>query len=180
MHIIGIVIALATAVFWVGRAARSAKDIADMASTLKNMKRPNRFKTRSAKRDLSSIDEPMDAAVILMICVARLSSFGQMGEAQISDGAHAKITELLVGYMQVSKSEAGELLTQMLWTTSKATEPETILSPMTNIISKQINHKDASDLSTMLGDVANIDGIANSDQTVFITRFENRMGVTSP
>ena len=76
MHIIGIIIALATAVFWVGRAARSAKDIADMASTLKNMKRPNQFKSRSPKREISEIDDPMDAAVILMICVARLSNFG--------------------------------------------------------------------------------------------------------
>ena len=177
MHIIGIVIALATAVFWVGRAARSAKDIADMASTLKNMKRPNRFKTRSSKRELSSIDEPMDAAVILMICVARLSSFGQMGAVQISDAAHAKITELLVGYMQVSKSEASELLTQMLWTTNTQAEPETILSPITNIMSKQIGHKDAQDLSTMLGEVANSDGVANTAQTDFITRFENRLGI---
>ncbi len=90
MHIIGVIIALATAVFWVGRAARGAKDIVDIASSLKNMQRPSRFKSRNPQRDISIIDEPMDAAVILMICVGKLSSFGQMGKDQISTSVHSK------------------------------------------------------------------------------------------
>lgn len=179
MHIIGIIIALATAVFWVGRAARSAKDIADMASTLKNMKRPNQFKFRSPKREISEIDDPMDAAVILMICVARLSNFGQIGQDQISDPARTKITELLGQYMQITKTEAQMLLEQMLWTTKTMEKPDTALGEMTKIIATQIDHKDAQDLSTMLQAVSLANGHQGEEQENFISRFEGRMGLTS-
>ena len=178
MHIIGIIIALATAVFWVGRAARGAKDIVDIASSLKNMQRPSRFKSRNPQRDISIIDEPMDAAVILMICVGKLSSFGQMGKDQISTSVHSKILQLLNQYMQIPAPEATELLTQMLWSTQSVSQPEIPLSDMTDIMSKQINHKEAEDLSAMLRTVANTDGAANTAQEQFITRFGDRMGLS--
>lgn len=177
MHIIGIIIAIATAIYWVGRAARGAKDIADVASTFRNMPRRSRFKNRASQRGMELIDDPMDAATILMVSVARLSAYSQAHDGLLSDKAQARILSVLVKSMQLSRREAEELLTQMRWTTKNFVQADTALVPMTNILSASINHSDAEDLSNMLRKISHADTAATTEQKDFINRFRNRIGL---
>lgn len=179
MHILGLIIALATAVVWVGRAARGAKDIADVASGLRNMPGRNRFKNRASKRGMELIDDPMDAAAILMVSVARLSGYSQPHDGLLSETAQKQIASLLVKNMHLSNREADELLTQMRWTTKNFVQADTALVPMTNILAKSINHTDAEDLADMLGKISDADGKANTEQENFINRYRDRIGLTS-
>ena len=71
------------------------------------------------------------------------------------------------------------LLEQMLWTTKNMEKPDIALGEMTKIISTQIDHKDAQDLSTMLQAVSLANGHQSEEQENFISRFEGRMGITS-
>lgn len=178
MHILGFIIALATAVFWVGRAARGAKDIADVASGFRNMPRRNRYKNRASKRGMELIDDPMDAATILMVCVARLSDYSEAHDGLISDITQACIVSLLVKNMHLSDREADELLTQMRWTTKNFVQTDTALVPMTNILTKSINHADAEDLSGMLREISCAYGSENAAQKNFINRYRDRIGLT--
>lgn len=178
MHIIGLIIAIATAIYWVSKAARGAKDIADVASTFRNMPRRSRFKNRASKRGIELIDDPMDAATILMVSVARLSDYSQENDGLLSDAAQARIISTLVKYMRISKREADELLTQMRWTTKNFVQPDSALVPMTNILAASINHADAEDLSDMLRKVSHADNAANTEQKSFINRFRDRIGLS--
>lgn len=177
MHFIGLIIAVATAIFWVGRAARSAKDIADVASSFRNMPRRNRFKNRASKRDVELIDDPIDAATVLMVCVARLSDHAQAHDGLLSEAAQSRILSVLAKYMELSQREADELLTQMLWTTKNFVQADTALVPMTNILAKGINHADAEDLSDMLRKISHADNAPNIEQKNFIERFRDRIGL---
>ena len=177
MHIIGIIIAIATAVFWVSRAARGAKDVADAANTLRNMPRRMRFKNNAGKRGIDLIDNPMEAATILMVSVAKLSDYAAAHDGLLSGSSTSRIISTLKSYMKISAVEADELLTQMRWTVKDLTQPETALAPMTNILSKAINRAEADDLSDMLRNISQADGEANPEQRAFIMRVCERLGL---
>ena len=99
MHIIGIIIAVCTAVFWISRAARGARDVADAANTLRNMPRRMRFKGKASKRGLELIDSPLEAAIILMVSLAKLSDYSAAHDGLISGASTGRIIDVLKSYL---------------------------------------------------------------------------------
>jgi tellurite resistance protein len=177
MHIIGLIIAIATAVFWIGRAARGAQDVADFAKGVSNMPRRNRFRKKAGKRGIDLIDDPTEAATILMVCVAKLSRYSLTNGGLISAEATSKIIGIIQSYMKLSVREAEEMFTQMHWSVQDLVQPETALPPMTNILRDKINHAEAEDLSDMMRKVSLADGNANDGQRAFIDKFRERTGL---
>jgi len=177
MHTIGIIIAVATAIFWVTRAARGVNEVADAANTLRNMPRRMRFSKKAGKRGMDLIDNPMEAATILMVSVAKLSDYSNEHDGLISGASTSRIISTLKSYMKISAVEADELLTQMRWAVKDLTQPDTALAPMTNILSKAINRAESDDLSDMLRKISHADGEPNTEQRAFITRVRERLGL---
>ncbi len=177
MHIIGIIIAVASAIFWVVRAVSIARTAANAANTLRNMPRRMRFKNNAGKRGMDLIDNPMEAATILMVSVAKLSDYANTHDGLLSGSSTSRIIATLKSYMKISAVEADELLTQMRWAVKDLAQPDTVLAPMTNVLSKAINRAEADDLSDMLSKIARADGEENSDQRAFITRVRERLGL---
>ena len=177
MHILGIIIAVATAIFWVSRAARGAKDVVDVANTLRNMPRRMRFKGKAGKRGVDLIDSPMEAATVLMVSVAKLSDYAHEHDGLISGASTSQIIATLKSYMKISAVEADELLTQMRWAVKDLAQPDTALAPMTNVLSKAINRAEADDLSDMLKKISQVDGEPNNAQQAFIDRMRERLGL---
>lgn len=177
MHFIGLIIAVATAIWWISRAAQGAKDLSDMAQGITKAPRRNRFRKKAAKRGIDLIDNPREAATILMVSVARLSKFAQQNTGTISDASIQKIIGILQSYMKISGREADELLTQMRWSAQELIQPETALLPMTTILRDSVNHAEAEDLSDMLRKVSHADGDATPAQKAFIDKFRERTGL---
>ncbi len=177
MHIIGIIIAVASAIFWISRAARGARDVANAASALRNMPRRMRFKNNASKRGIDLIDNPMEAATILMVSVAKLSDYAAAHDGLISGASTSRIISILKSYMKISAVEADELLTQMRWAVKNLIQPDTVLAPMTNILSKAINRAEADDLSDMLDKISQADGEPNPEQKAFVMRVRERLGL---
>ncbi len=177
MHLLGIIIAVATAIFWVTRAARGAKDVVDVANTLRNMPRKMRFKNKAVKRGLDLIDNPMEAATVLMVCVAKLSDYAAAHDGLISGASSGRVIEILKSYMKISAVEADELLTQMRWSVKGLAQPDTALAPMTTVLSGLIRRAEADDLSDMLTKVSRADGTPNPEQRAFIARVRERLGL---
>ncbi|PHR57179.1 MAG: hypothetical protein COA43_12380 [Robiginitomaculum sp.] len=177
MHIIGVIIALATAVFWIGKAAGGVNNIANAASTLQNMPRRNRFRKNASKRGIDLIDNPLEAATILMVCTARLSDYAHQHDGLISDSAKGNIVAALRKHMQISIPESEDLLTHMSWASQDLALPEVALVPMANILTKNINRAEALDLSDMLTAISHADGTPNTDQESFVAHFRDRVGL---
>ncbi len=177
MHIIGIIIAVATAIFWVSRAARGVNEVTKAANTLRNMPRRMRFTSKASKRGIDLIDNPMEAATVLMVSAAKLSEYANEHEGLISGASTSRIIATLKSYMKISAVEADELLTQMRWAVKDLSQPDTTLMPMTNILSKAINRAEADDLSDMLRKISHADGEPNDEQRAFIEKVRERLGL---
>ena len=177
MQIIAVLIAMASLIFWLGRAARGAGDIADAANNLANMPRRMGFKNKAGKRGIDLIDTPTEAATILMVSVAKLSDYAAAHDGLISGSSTGRIIETLKSYMKISAVEADELITQMRWVIKDLSQPDTVLAPMTNVLSKQIMRAEADDLSDMLRKISHADGEPNPEQRAFIARVRERLGL---
>ncbi len=177
MHILGIIIAVATAIFWVTRAARGAKDVMDVANTLRNMPRRMRFKNNAGRRGLDLINTPMEAATVLMVGVAKLSDYAATHDGLISGASTGRIIETLKSYMKISAVEADELLTQMRWVIKDLAQVDSVLMPMVNVLSGAILRAEADELSDMLSRISHADGQPNSAQRAFIAGVRERLGL---
>ncbi len=173
MHIlITLLTAIAVLIFWMGRAARSARDIADTAREVSNLPRKLRYRKQTNQHGLDLVEDPVEAATVLMLGVARYENFGQ-----ISDSHIGAITDQLVSNMQMPRDEAGDIVIQMRSLTQHLKQADSVLFPMIDFLRGKIDRHEVSELSAMLQDIASSESPANDDQIRYIQRFEERMGI---
>jgi len=172
VHIIGILIAIATLVFWLGRAARGAQDIADAANTIKNLPRKRRFQKAARQSGYDLVETPIEAATVLMIAVARMSD-----DRRVSEISEAEIINQLSLNMQLEKGQADGLYRQMANLIYDIVLPESALFPMVNILKDGIDRSEAKTLARMMETVAGPKTKINAEQTEFIRRFRERMNL---
>ena len=173
MHfIIGILIAAASLVYWLGMASRGAREISNLAHDVKNMPRRRKFQKSASKEAIDLIDDPIDAAIVLMICVARSD-----GNARVSDIEKKKITQLLMQNMELTEDYADDSLIQLMAMTSQIILQDTLLFAMIDVLRGKINNDEASGLVDMMSEVAQCDGDISQDQSELIRRFKERMGI---
>ena len=135
MHLIGILTTIAIAIFWISRAVRGSRDIADAARRFKNRPRQDNFRKRQGKSGYSLVETPVEAATVLMISTAKLDTLGGVSEAEI-----AAITLQLENYMQLNTDTADRLYQQMYNLTQSSTLPEKALFPMVDILKLSLIH----------------------------------------
>jgi len=172
MHIIGIIITIATLIFWVSRAAKGVGDIADTANTIANLPRKRRFSKKYNKSGYDLVETSVEAATVMMISAARMSH-----EKRVTGAAELEITKQLIGNMQLSQNDADGLYRQMHSLTYDITLPESALFPMVDILKSQIDKDEAESLALMMESVARLGATANNEQSEFIRRFRERMGL---
>ena len=172
MHIIGILTTIAIAVFWISRAIRGSRDIADAARSLRNRPRRDKFQKLHGKSGYDLVETPAEAATVLMITTARMDSLRGVSEAEI-----AAITLQLENYMQLSTDAADGMYRQMYNLTQNITLPETALFPMVDILKTSIERKEAFELAQMMEHVASCETPATAEQKEFIRRFKERLNL---
>lgn len=172
MHIIGILTTIAIAIFWISRAIRGSRDIADAARGLKNRSRQKRFQNLHGESGYDLVQTPVEAATILMISIARMDTLRRISEAET-----AAITLQLEQYMQVESDTADGIFQQMFNLSQDITLPETSLFPMVDILKKSIDRDDAQALARMMDHVANCETPATAEQKEFIRRYKERMNL---
>lgn len=172
MHIIGILTTIAIAVFWISRAIRGSRDIADAARSFKNRPRQDKFRKLHGKSGYDLVETPVEAATVLMIATARMDALRGVSEAEI-----AAITLQLETYMQLNTHTADGMYRQMYNVTHSVTLPETALFPMVDILKTSIEREDAQQLAQMMDRVANCETPATAEQKEFIRRFKERMNL---
>ena len=173
MHIvIGILATIAGIVFYLSRISRGASDLADAANELGNLPRKMRYRKKAGKKGLALVDNPVEAACILMISVARMAPLGRVSDAQSE-----AISDELVDRMQLDRRYADDLIIQMRSLSQYLNQPDSTLFPMLKILQGNIPAGDAKDLSAMMHRIAGIDSAVSMGQQNFIRRYEERMGL---
>ena len=172
MHvIIGIVITIATLVFWLGRAARGAEDIASAVNTVTNLPRKRRFQKHARKSGFDLVTTPTEAATILMITIARISE-----DRRVTSTAEKEIQSQLRG-IGLSMSDADGIFRQMKSLMYDMVMPENSLFPMVKILQSSVDRSEAMDVADMMTEIAAINQKANTEQIQFIKRFRERMNL---
>lgn len=172
MHIIGLITTIAIAIFWISRAAKGSREIADAASGIANLPRKRRFKKAYGKTGYDLVETPVEAATVLMISTARMDTIRGISEAEI-----AAITLELENHMQLDADTADGIYRQMYGLVHEITLPESALFPMIDILKNEIDREDAQQLVAMMERVASCETIATDEQLEFIRRFKERMGL---
>lgn len=172
MHILlGLLTLVGTIVFLLARLSRNASDIADGAQTLSNLPRRMRHAKAVNRRGLALIETPLEAAIVLMIAVTRMSE-----DRRFSTAEHEAIEIELVSHMQLDQDDADGLIRQIEIVQSETTLPENTLFPMVDILRDHIDRDDANRLASMMERVATVEG-PTAEQREFIRRYRDRMGL---
>ncbi|MGB0908093.1 MAG: TerB family tellurite resistance protein [Maricaulaceae bacterium] len=175
MHfVIGTLIAIATLVFWLGRASQGAREIASTANELANLPRKRRFAKNYNKRGHDLIETPLEAATVMLLATARMSD-----ERCVTENAELAIVSALRADMHLSTEDADGIMRQIAGITHDIVLPESALFPMVKIFRDHIEREDATRLAAMMESVAAVDGGANTEQKEFIRRFREHMGLVS-
>lgn len=172
MHIIAILTSLAILIFWVTRAAQGMSQMGGSVRGAANLPRKMRHMKKQGRSGLALVSDPREAAAVLMVAVARLSGDGRVNEAE-----DAQIQNLLVSNMAFESETVEEFVLNIRWLTRDLKQPVSTLRPMTALLQKAVSRAEAEDLAHMLTEIAITSSAATQNQTAFIYRYREAMGL---
>lgn len=177
MHILFGLLAIITFVSvwaWRLRMARdAARDGLDLARTAANMPRRLAFKYKAGKNGLALIDDPREAAAIMMMEVARARG-GPVTDRQ-SDVIEAECRAVF----SMDTGSAEELVAHAAWATNSAPPPDEVMRKLSRLIvsSKSLGPKEVVDLDGMLVAVSEAEGAPTRDQLALLQVFRDKAGL---
>ncbi|NBC34367.1 MAG: hypothetical protein GVY13_16945 [Alphaproteobacteria bacterium] len=176
MHIIAILIAIVTVIgVWqwrVQRARQIADELGEVAATAANLPRRLAFKRKSGKRGLSLIEEPREAAAVMLYQMAKEGG-------DVTAAAKEVMRELMVDEFEITDEDADALTHHAGWLLREGPVADAVMARMTQTIlaSPAIGPKEIVDLDGMLVAVSEADGPPTHDQLQLLQTYRNRAGV---
>ena len=176
MHILIAILSLLAALavwYWrlrmLGRIARGGVEVAE---TVANLPRRIAFKRKSGKSGLQIVDDPREAATILMLQVAQAG--GALTEKQ-----KISIQTEIVDNFEFSETEADELIEHAQWISEDAGKPHATVSRMTDFVQHApgLGPKEIVDLDSMLGSVSEAEGSPEPAQLDLLALFRRKAGL---
>ena len=176
MHIIAGIIAIISAIaVWqwrIQRTAEAARELEGVVKTAANMPRRFAFKRKSGKRGLSLIDDPREAATLLMVEIARAGG-------DISVPSREAIEDIIKAEFQLGDEDAHALISYAQWVLRDAPVADAVVRRMSRFLieTDTIGPREIVDLDGMLVAVSEADGLPNADQLGLLQTFRNVTGV---
>ncbi len=177
MHILlGLIAILATIGFWVWRLqmAKRGLDVAvDVAKTVANAPRRLAFKYKSGKGGLDLIDDPREAAAIMMMQVA-LARGSPLTPLQ-GDIIEAEIRE----HFQYTPGDAEDLAAHASWVCQSCPPAQETMRRLGNLIinASQLGPKEVVDLDAMLVAVSEAEGVPTRAQLALLQVYRDLAGL---
>lgn len=149
-----------------------ARDGRKIAETVSNFPRKMRFKNKSGKGGLSVVDDPREAAVILMIEIAQAR--GTMTEKQ-----EAAIRGEVMHHFDFNEADANSLISQAGWLSRNAGASHVVTARMTDFVRKSpgMTGKELVDLDGMLVAISEAEGDPTDSQLDLLTIYRDKTGL---
>jgi len=154
----------------INMASEGARHLADLAGEAANLPRKMRFKSKAGKKGLAIVDDPREAATILMLGVARCA-----GEVSVEQKTAIR-SEIMQNF-QFNEEEAEELLAHASWVSSDLPDAESAINRMMDLIAQTMNQEDMGTLLNMLKAIASAEGEPRPVQKVYISNCRARVGL---
>lgn len=172
MMIIGALTTIGVIIWRIQMAAHAAREIGDMAKTAANLPRRLAFRRKSGQSGSKLVTDPREAAVILMLEVARANG-------EVSREHKSKISSLIVENFHFTPEEADEVLAQAAWVSASEAGTDGLVRRMTKLVLKAVTHKEVVDLDGMLVEVSETEGLPTPDQMSVLQSFRSMAGVSA-
>ncbi|MEL6324324.1 MAG: hypothetical protein AAGJ29_05845 [Pseudomonadota bacterium] len=178
MHIlIAILTALGVAAVWYSRLKAMggmARDVGQVAEKVVNAPRKFAFMRRAGHTGLKTVEDPREAAAILMTLIA-----GAGQGRTISHAAGDVIMEETAKEFDLDEEEADALLSHALWMVRDVAVPDGVAARMAQVVisTPGIGPKELVDLDAMLVAVTEADGAAGSDKLKLLQVYRDRAGL---
>lgn len=170
---LGILVAIGLWSWRLRMAREGGGEAADLARTAANLPRRMAFKYRSGRNGLELIDDPREAAAIMMMEVARAR-----GEPLTDRQSHSMIEEM-IQHFRFTAEQAHELVAHAGWATNKAPLPQETMRRLSQKIvgERYLGPKEVVDLDSMLVAVSEAEGVPTRDQLALLQIFRDRAGL---
>lgn len=176
MHIlVGLLSVLAFIAVWYWRLkvlGGAARDGMKAAEAVANLPRKMRFRSRSRRSGLQVVEDPREAATILMLEMAQAR--GPLTERQ-----EAAIRAEIIQHFEFTEVDANALIAQAGWLMRDTLPAHAIISRMTAFIlnAPGMTEKEIVDLDGMLVMVSEAEGSPTEDQLDLLAIFRQKAGV---
>lgn len=174
MHIImGLLAVLGTigVLIWrIRAAAEAAQEIKGIAETAANLPRRLAFRRRSGKSGSKLVTDPREAAVVLMLEMARASG-------EITREHKAEITDILVEHFDFTADDADEVITQASWVSQAEAGTDGLLRRMVKVITEAVGQSEVISLDGMLVQVSEVEGMPKPEQLSVLSTYRALTGV---
>lgn len=176
MHILGIILGIFTAIaVWSWRlqqAKRGAQEAGKIIETAANLPRKLRYQAKTRKGGLGSVEDPREAAAIMMMEVAR-------GAGEVTAEHKAVMRAEIMQNFELSEQDAEDLVAAAGWLSRDAPAPHAVMQKMSRLVlnTPGLGPKQFVDLSNMLDEVALIEGGPFESQVELIRIFREKAGL---
>ncbi len=176
MHILGILIAIIGAIsiwYWRMKAvAQAGKEAKKIVETAVNLPRRLAFKRKTGRRGLSLVDDPREAATIMMLEVARAAG-------DVSAEHKAVISDIIQRDFELGAEDAGALIAHAGWVARDATIAHIVIDRMADFVMKSpgMGPEQLVDLDGMLVTVSEAEGRPNADQLDLLQAYRDKIGL---
>jgi len=149
-----------------------ARDGRKVAETVVNLPRKMRFKHKSGKGGLAVVDDPREAAAILMLEIAQAR--GTLTEKQ-----EAAIRGEVMHQFEFPEGDANELVARAGWLSRNAGASHVVMSKMTDFVRKSpgMTNKELVDLDGMLVTVSEAEGDPTPSQLDLLSIYRDKTGL---
>lgn len=168
-------IAAAGAWYWrLQMAAKAGRGALDAAKTVANLPRRLGFLRKTGKRGLDLVEDPRDAAAVLMVVVATGSA---EEDRPLDEAARGRIAQTLIQRFGMTEADAAETIVNAKWLLGAGADPFRAVDKMTRLITRapSIDDQDREDLGAMLAEVAAASdgtGATSDTQRALLDRYE--------
>lgn len=159
---------------WRIRMAREgAQEAAKLAQAALNVPRKLHFRYKASQNGLTLIEDPREAAAIMMMEVARARG-GPLTERQTE-----VIDQEIMHHFEFTQAEADELTAHAAWVTNSAPPPAETMRKLSQLIvtSTVLGPKEVVDLDAMLVAVSEAEGLPTRDQLLLLQVYRDRAGL---
>lgn len=176
MHIIVAIVSIITFIgVWYWRLkvlGQAANEGLKAAETLANLPRKMRFRNKTRKGGLEIVEDPREAAAILMLEVAR-------ARGAITQKQEAAIRAEIMQHFEFSEEDAQSLIAQAGWLSQSAKTSDAVISRMADFVLKWpgMDRKEIIDLDSMLVYVSEAEGSPTPDQLSLLEIFRQKVGL---
>ncbi|MEO1305582.1 MAG: hypothetical protein AAFV37_11430 [Pseudomonadota bacterium] len=149
-----------------------ARDGRKIAETVSNLPRKMRFKTKTGRGSLDVVDDPREAATILMLEIAQAR--GTLTERQ-----EAAIRGEVMHHFEFQEAEADQLISQAGWLSRNGGASHVVVSKMTDFVRSTpgMSNKELVDLDGMLVTVSEAEGNPTDSQLDLLSIYRDKTGL---